>query len=79
MLKKIQRLSDQKFLLSLENDIWVDDQKEAFEMTFKERDETKTLLLNTYSESQLKEIVNFLKIKPMTSAERKEIVSLLKK
>ena len=38
----------------------------------------KTLLLNTYSESQLKEIVNFLKTKPMTSAERKEIVSLLK-
>ena len=78
MVIVIKRTTDNKYLKSLENDIWVDDQKEAFEMTFKERNETKTLLLNTYSESQLKEIVNFLKTKPMTSAERKEILSLLK-
>jgi len=78
MVIVIKRTTDNKYLKSLENDMWVDEQKEAFEMTFKERDEAKTLLLNTYSESQLKEIVNFLKTKPMTSAERKEIISLLK-
>ena len=78
MVILIKRTTDNKYLKSLENDIWVDEQKEAFEMTLKERNETKTLLLNTYSENQLKEIVNFLKTKPMTSVERKEIVSLLK-
>ena len=78
MIKVIKRTTDNKYLKSLENDIWVDEQKEAFEMTLKESNETKTLLLNTYSENQLKEIVNFLKTKPITSSERKEIISLIK-
>lgn len=79
MVIVIKRTTDNKYLKSLENDLWVDNQNEAFEMSFKERNDTKTLLLNTYSEEQLKEIVNVSKYKPMTSEERKEILSLIKK
>jgi hypothetical protein len=36
MIKYIKRKSDNKFLQSLENDIWVDNSKDAYEMTYKE-------------------------------------------
>lgn len=36
MVKKIQRKSDNKFLSSLENNTWVDDIKDACELTPKE-------------------------------------------
>ena len=59
MIKKVQRLSDLKFLLSLENDIWVDNVKDAFEMTYRECETAKTVLLNTYTLEQIKEIVHW--------------------
>ena len=79
MIIVLKRTTDNKYLQSLEGDIWVDNMKEASEMSYREFNEAKSQLLNTYSEEQLKEIVNFSKYKPMTSEERKEIFSLLKK
>ena len=54
MIKLIQRKTDNKYLKSVETDTWVDDIKEAFEMTYKEYNTSKETLLNTYTEEQLK-------------------------
>lgn len=78
MIKYIKRKSDNKFLQSLETDTWVDDIKEAFEMTYKEYNTSKETLLNTYTEEQLKVIVNIKKSKPMSREEKKELLNLLK-
>lgn len=79
MIKLIQRKTDNKYLKSVETDTWVDDIKEAFEMTYKEYNTSKETLLNTYTEEQLKEVVNIKKSKPMTKEEREELINLLKK
>lgn len=79
MIKLIQRKTDNKYLKSVETDTWVDDIKEAFEMTYKEYNTSKETLLNTYTEEQLKVIVNIKKSKPMTKEEREELINLLKK
>ena len=79
MIIVLKRTTDNKYLQSLEGDIWVDNIKDAFEMSYREFNETKNQLLNTYSEEQLKEITNLAKYKTITSEERKEIFSLLKK
>ena len=79
MVKYIKRTTDNKYLQSLETDTWVDNAKEAYEMTYRECESAKTQLLNTYSLEQLKEIVNFQKQKPITKEEKKELLSLLKK
>jgi hypothetical protein len=76
MVKLIKRTTDSKFLQSLENDVWVDNAKEAFEMTYKECETAKTELLKTYQEEELKEILNMQKSKPITEEERKELVAL---
>ena len=78
MIKILKRVSDNKYLKSLENDIWVDNMSEAFEMTYTECEEAKTSLSNTYSQGDLKEIVNMAKLKPMTREEIKELRNLLK-
>jgi hypothetical protein len=78
MIKYIKRKSDNKFLQSLENDIWVDNSKYAYEMTYKECVDTKTALLNTYTSEEITEVVNLVKNKPMSREEKKELLNLLK-
>jgi len=78
MIKYIKRKSDNKFLQSLENDIWVDNAKDAYEMTYRECENTKTTLLNTYTSEEITEVVNMFKNKPMSKEEKKELLNLLK-
>ena len=78
MIKYIKRKSDNKFLQSLENDVWVDNSKDAYEMTYRECEETKTTLLNTYTSEEITEVVNMFKSKPMSREEKKELLNLLK-
>jgi len=79
MIKYIKRKSDNKFLQSLENDVWVDNVKDAYEMTLIECKNIKTELLNTYTSEEITEVVNMFKNKPMSREEKKELLSLLKK
>jgi hypothetical protein len=79
MIKYIKRKSDNKFLQSLENDVWVDNSKDAYEMTYRECENTKTTLLNTYTSEEITEVVNMFKNKPMSREEKKELLNLLKK
>ena len=78
MIKYIKRKSDNKFLQSLENDVWVDNSKDAYEMTYKECEETKTTLLNTYTSEEITEVFNMFKSKPKSREEKKESLNLLK-
>jgi hypothetical protein len=78
MIKYIKRKSDNKFLQSLENDVWVDNSKDAYEMTYRECEETKTTLLNTYTSEEITEVFNMFKSKPMSRKEKKELLNLLK-
>jgi hypothetical protein len=78
MIKVIKRTTDNKFLQSVETDTWVDDVKDAFEMTYRECNTAKTELLNTYTSEQIVEIVNMSKSKPITEEEKKELLNLLK-
>ena len=80
MVKYIKRISDNKYLQSVENDTWVVDVKAAYEMSYRECEEAKSLLSNSYSTEDIKEVVNNSKPgKQLTSEEKKEILSLLKK
>ena len=79
MVKNIKRTTDNKFLKSLENDIWVDNIIEAFDMTYRECEIIKETLLLTYSSEQISEIVNFRKNKPISEEEKQELLNLLKK
>ena len=79
MIKLIQRTTDNKYLKSVETDTWVDNVKDAFEMTYKEYNTSKETLLNTYTKEQLKTIVNMTKSKRITKEEREELINLLKK
>jgi hypothetical protein len=78
MVKYIKRKSDNKFLQSLENNLWVDNTKDAYEMTYRECEDTKTTLLNTYTSEEITEVVNMFKSKPMSREEKKELLNLLK-
>ena len=78
MIKYIKRKSDNKFLQSLENDVWVDNSKDAYEMTYRECENTKTTLLNTYTSEEIMEVFNMFKSKPMSREEKKELLNLLK-
>ena len=77
MIKLIQRTTDNKYLQSVETDTWVDNVKDAFEMTYKEYNTFKETLLNTYTKEQLKTIVNMTKSKRITKEERVELINLL--
>ena len=79
MVTIIKRTTDNKYLQSLDNDLWVDNINEAFEMTYLECKSAKLILSNTYTEEQIKEIMNFSKVKPLTKEDRKELRDLLKK
>lgn len=78
MISLILRTTDNKYLKSVETDTWVDDVKDAFEMTYRECKSAKEALLNTYADEQLKVIVNMRKSKPITEEERIELINLLK-
>lgn len=78
MIKIIKRTTDNKFLQSVETDTWVDNVKDAFEMTYRECETIKTELLNNYLSEQIVEITNMFKSKPITKEERKEILGLIK-
>lgn len=78
MIKILKRVSDNKYLKSLENDLWVDSISEAFEMTHRECENAKISLKDTYGQDDLKEIVNMGKSKPMSRQEIKELRNLLK-
>jgi len=78
MIKLIKRTTDNKYLKSVENDIWVDDIKEAYGMSYRECETAKTELLNTYTSDQLKEAVNMGKNKNISKEEKKELINLLK-
>ena len=80
MVKYIKRVSDNKYLQSAENDTWVDDVKDAYEMSYRECEVAKSLLSNNYSTEDIKEIVNNSKPgKPLTPEEKRELINLLKK
>lgn len=78
MIKLIQRTTDNKYLKSVETDTWVDNVKEAFEMTYKECETAKLSLEGVFLPEQLKEIVNMQKSKPITKEEKQELLDLLK-
>lgn len=78
MVKNIKRTTDNKFLQSLENDVWVDNRLDALDMTYRECETIKETLLLTYSAEQINEIVNFKKNKPISEEETKELIDLLK-
>lgn len=77
MIKILQRKSDNKYLQSAKNDIWVDNISDAFEMNIAECDNIKALLSN-YTDNDLKEILNFNKIKIASREERKELRNIFK-
>ena len=79
MVKYIKRTTDNKYLQSVETETWVDDIKDAYEMTYRECEAAKTALNGVFLPEQLKEIVNMNKNKPISEEERKELISLLKK
>jgi hypothetical protein len=79
MVKLIQRTTDNKYLKSVETETWVEDIKEAFEMTYRECESAKAALNGVFFPEQLKEIVNMRKSKPITEEEKQELLDLLRK
>jgi hypothetical protein len=53
MEKAFQRLLDNKFLVSLEHDIWSDKKREARRFDVKEYKNVLLVLLNTYQEKDI--------------------------
>jgi len=54
MFKKIQRLSDLKFLLSLEDDIWVESINKSKTFNLDEYQPVMDVLLNVYQPNELR-------------------------
>jgi hypothetical protein len=79
MIKLIQRTTDNKYLKSVETETWVENIKDAFEMTYRECESAKAALSGVFLPEQLKEIVNMRKSKPITEEEKQELLSLLRK
>ena len=78
MIKLIQRTTDNKYLKSVETETWVEDIKEAFEMTHRECESAKTALNGVFLPEQLKVIVDMRKYKSITKEEKQELLKLLK-
>jgi hypothetical protein len=78
MIKLIQRTTDNKYLKSVETETWVEDIKDAFEMTYRECEEAKTALDGVFLPEQLKVIVDMRKYKSITKEEKQELINLLK-
>jgi hypothetical protein len=79
MIKLIQRTTDNKYLKSVETETWVDNVKEAFEMTHRECESAKTALNGVFLPEQLKVIVDMRKYKSITEEEKRELLTLLRK
>lgn len=79
MITIIQRTTDKKYLQSFENDVWVENIKEAYEFSFLESQKIKETLLIGYDLEQLKEIPNFTKSKPVSKSDVKELRTLFPK
>ena len=79
MIKLIQRTTDNKYLKSVETETWVDNVKDAFEMTYRECEAAKLLLDGVFLPEQLKEIVDMRKSKPITEEEKQELINLLRR
>jgi hypothetical protein len=79
MIKLIQRTTDNKYLKSVETETWVDNVKEAFEMTHRECETAKTALNGIFLPEQLKVIVDMRKYKSITEEEKRELITLFKK
>ena len=79
MVQIIQRKSDNKYLQSAETDTWVDDSSEAFEMSLIEYIRVKNLLSTSYSDNDLKIIINGNKFKNISKEDKKETQNLFKK
>ena len=79
MIKLIQRTTDNKYLKSVETETWVDNVKEAFEMTHRECESAKTALNGVFLPEQLKVIVDMRKYKSITEEEKRELITLFKK
>jgi len=77
MIKLIKRSADRKFLQSLEDDLWVENKQDAFEMTYRECEAAKVELLKTYTSDQIREIMDMSKDKPMSQEERDEVNAIL--
>lgn len=78
MVNIIKRTTDNKYLKSLENDVWVENINDAFKMTFKECLQSKETLMNTYTIEQIKEIIDLTNHKPISKEEKKELLNLLR-
>jgi hypothetical protein len=78
MIKIIQRKSDNKYLQSVENDLWVDNIYEAYEMSLIECVEAKDSLLPKYTTEDIKEILNLNKVKIASKEEKKKYRDILK-
>jgi hypothetical protein len=78
MIKIIQRKSDNKYLQSVENDLWVDNISEAYEMSLIECVEVKDSLLSKYTSEDIKEILNLNKVKIASKEEKKKYRDILK-
>lgn len=78
MIKLIKRKSDNKYLVSIENDIWVDNKEEALNMTYRECESIKKDLFLTIQESEILEIVDFTKDRPISEEEKQELLDLFK-
>lgn len=79
MIQIIQRKSDNKYLQSAETNTWVDDSSEAFEMSLIEYIRVKNLLSTSYSDNDLKIIINGNKFKNISKEDKKETQNLFKK
>lgn len=79
MIQIIQRKSDNKYLQSAETNTWVDDSSEAFEMSLIEYIRVKNLLSTSYSDNDLKLIINGNKFKNISKEDKKETQNLFKK
>jgi|LakMenE01Jun11ns_1017448.scaffolds.fasta_scaffold9642341_1 hypothetical protein len=78
MIKIIQRKSDNKYLQSVENDLWVDNISEAYEMSLIECVEVKKSLSTNYKPEDIKEILNLNKVKIASKEEKKKYRDILK-
>lgn len=77
MIKLIRRTTDKKYLQSLELGSWTDNVSEAFEMTYRECEDVKANLLESYETGQITEIVSFGKHKTISSEEKQDLLNML--
>ena len=79
MIKIIQRKSDNKYLQSVENDLWTNNISEAYEMSLIECVEIKKSLSTNYTPEDIKEILNLNKVKIASKEEKKIYINIIKK